>query len=97
MLEKHVEAAVCRYAKSAGCLIRKMNGLGYAGWPDRLFITAEGVQFWIEFKAPGKLRNLSSGQEAVIEELRARKQIVYVVDDVEVGKLCVQKHLAGSR
>lgn len=89
--EASIEKAVCAFAKDRGCLIRKMNGLGFAGWPDRLFITPSGAVFWIEFKRPGG--KVTPLQAALHSQLRARRHAVYVVDTVEVGKIVVEREL----
>jgi VRR-NUC domain len=86
MLEKSIEAAVVAYAKKKhGMLCRKMNGLGFRGWPDRFFITKKGNIFFIEFKRPG-LGVLSPSQEVMILDLRERGVAVYVVNDIQTGK-----------
>ncbi len=54
MLEKAIENAVTRWAKSKGIITRKMNGLGNRSWPDQMFIFPDGRIVFIEFKAPGK-------------------------------------------
>ena len=83
MLEKDIEAKVVKWAKAKGLLVRKMNGMGFAGWPDRLFVGDNGRCLWIEFKRPGG--KLSVGQQAIIASLHERGHIVFVVDDVAVG------------
>ena len=91
MLEKDIEAKVVKYAKARGCLVRKMNGFGFSGWPDRLFILPDAKSFWIEFKSPtGKL---SEGQVTLIDELRQMGHVVYVVNDPEKGKAVVEAEL----
>lgn len=80
-----------KYAKDRGCLARKMNGLGFSGWPDRLFITPTGNVFWVEFKRPGNV--LSAGQETVIGDLTKRGHMVYIVDNVPQGKATVEAEL----
>jgi len=91
-LESSVENPVVAYAKK-GVLVRKMNGMGFRGWPDRLFIFPNGVCVWIEFKAPGKLKNLSANQKEIIGELQNRKHTVYVVDNKEVGKEIIDSYV----
>lgn len=92
-LESSVENPVVAYAKKKGVLVRKMNGLGFRGWPDRLFIFRNGVSVWIEFKAPGKKNNLSENQKEIIEALSDRDHTVFVVSDKEVGKAIIDEYL----
>lgn len=92
-LESSVENPVVAYAKKKGVLARKLNGLGFRGWPDRLFIFPNGAQVWIEFKAPGKLQKLSTNQQDIIKKLMDMKQHVYVVDSKEVGKEIIDRYV----
>lgn len=92
-LESSVENPVVAYAKKKGVLVRKMNGIGFRGWPDRLFIFKGGVSCWVEFKAPGKLKNLSANQQEIIKQLEALGQHVYVVDNKEVGKEIIDRYV----
>lgn len=71
------------YAKKRGLICRKMNGLGFRDWPDRLFI-GKGVIFWIEYKVRGK--GPTPNQAKLHEVLRGWGQHVYVVDDKNVGR-----------
>ena len=52
MRESTIEAVVCAYAKSKGCLTLKLSGQNQKGQPDRMFLHKGRVLF-IEFKAPG--------------------------------------------
>jgi hypothetical protein len=70
VLEKAIEQAVNRWAKSKGCITRKMNGLGNRSWPDTMYIFLDGRIAFIEFKAPGK--RPTELQEAMIKELQKR-------------------------
>lgn len=83
--EAQIERAVNEYAKSKGCMVKKMQtGLGgTAGWPDRLY-HYHGRTWYIEFKAPGK--KPTALQNNRIHELQTHKICVYVIDDVELGK-----------
>lgn len=92
-LESSVENSVVAYAKKKGVLVRKMNGLGFRGWPDRLFIFPSGAQVWVEFKAPGKLNNLSANQKEVINKLTEFKQDIYIIDDKYVGKATIDRYV----
>lgn len=80
--EVRVEKAATDRARDLGWLVRKMNGLGYAAWPDRLFIGPRRVKkekrrFWVEFKKVGK--DLTEAQRDIKFELEERRETVYVV------------------
>jgi hypothetical protein len=86
--EATVEERAVEIAKSRGWLARKMNGLGYAAWPDRLFIPPEAVRapdkgwrFWVEFKRHGQ--KPTPAQLDMIRTLRSRGEKVYVCDTFE--------------
>lgn len=53
-LESSIERAfvTALRKKLPNALVRKMNGLGYAAWPDRM-VLHEGRTVFIEFKRPG--------------------------------------------
>lgn len=70
--EVKAEEAFTRSAKELGCLVRKMNGLGYRDWPDRLVVTPEGLVLWVEFKRAGQ--DLRPSQQNLREELELRRQ-----------------------
>lgn len=80
-LETSIETAVVKKAKSLGYINRKMNGLGFRSWPDRLFIHTSGAMVWIEFKRYGE--EPTAGQAEMHKELRERKQVVGVFDTRE--------------
>lgn len=53
--EKSTENAVVRYVKAEwGILSRKMNGMGFNSWPDRMFMLPL-APFFIEFKREGEV------------------------------------------
>jgi len=83
MLEKVIEKKVCDYAKTQRMIVYKMNPLNNRGIPDRLFLTAGGDIFFIEFKQLGKKPN--DNQEREIARLRANNIDVYVIDNVADG------------
>ena len=93
-LEKSIEKSVVDYAKKKGCLVRKMNGLGARAWPDRMFITQQGVVFFIEFKRPGN--KLTPDQEIMLTALRERHIPAFMVDNVPQGKARVDAQTALS-
>ena len=90
ILEKVVEAQFMKKLKtlSLGLKIdlkcRKMNGMGFASWPDRLIIGPDGFSMWIEFKRP-ELGKLSEGQRVLFEEMRLMGHIVQVHDNSDLA------------
>lgn len=66
MLERQIESVVVKWARALGWRVKKMNGVGDRGWPDRLFV-GPGFTAFIEFKKPGA--RLTPLQEVTIEEL----------------------------
>lgn len=87
MLEKHIEAKVCDYAKSKGLLAYKFTSPARRAVPDRLFITPHGRVFFCEFKAEGKKPTVPQTREH--EKLREVKVNVFVIDNVEEGKTMI--------
>lgn len=85
--EINVEARAVKHAKEAGWLSRKMNGLGFAAWPDRLFIPRRAPlrerldRFWVEFKRVGEAP--TPMQDKMHADLRARGEAVYVIDNID--------------
>jgi hypothetical protein len=71
-LEKTIEADFVKECKrlKLPVKLRKMNGLGYASWPDRLVVGPFSFFQWIEFKRPD-IGKLSPGQADLFEELEA--------------------------
>ena len=91
MRESQIERAVCLYARSVGMMAYKFVSPGRAGVPDRIFLTADGKVFFVEFKAPdGKLRPLQKNEHRVI---RKHGHDVYVVDSVLDGKQLIDSKL----
>lgn len=84
--ESTCEAAAVELVKGRGWLARKMNGLGYRDWPDRLFVPPEGAPkragaFWVEFKRAGEVP--TPKQAEMHRTLRARGEAVYVVQNMQ--------------
>lgn len=91
-LEKVIEKKVCDYAKSRGCLHYKFTSPSRRSVPDRIFIPKGDIPtFWIEFKRKGE--KPTAAQAVEIEKIRAQGKTVYVVDNVERGKMCVEMHI----
>lgn len=84
-LEKSVEDRCVRYVKLRGWLVRKMNGLGYRAWPDRLFIPPRLSRvkrpLWVEFKRVGEKPTVL--QDQIHKLLRARGERVEVIDNYD--------------
>lgn len=87
MLEKQIERAVCDYARECGMLVYKFTSPERAAVPDRLLINAQGVAFFIEFKAEGKKPTPAQTREH--ERLRGHKVMVFVVDSKTSGRMVV--------
>lgn len=83
-LEKDIEKRVCDYAKSLKILVYKFTSPSRRSVPDRMFITAAGVVFFIEFKRLGQ--KPTPAQDVEIAKIRAAGVDVFVVDTVEDGK-----------
>jgi len=86
MLEKDIERKVCEYARSKGCLAYKFTSPNRAAVPDRLFIF-KGKVWFIEFKAPGARATKPQLREHSI--LAEHYLDVFVIDDVEMGKMII--------
>jgi len=89
-LEKAIEAAVCKYAKSRGVLCYKFVSPAQRHVPDRMFIFGGRVWF-IEFKRLGEKLTLAQALEH--EKMRAHGAIVHVVDDIEEGKTIIRLYV----
>jgi hypothetical protein len=92
LLERDIEEKVGRYANARDILTRKFTSPQHRSVPDRLYTFPNGYAVYIEFKAPGK--KPSDGQRREMNQLIKRKQWVYVVDDIAVGKILVDAILA---
>jgi hypothetical protein len=88
MRESDIEKKVCDYAKLLGYQAYKFSSPARAAVPDRLFLSPNGNMFFIEFKAPGK--HPTPAQVREHERIEMNKGIVYVVDDVDIGKRIVE-------
>lgn len=83
MLEKDIEAAVCKYARDKGMLAYKFTSPARAAVPDRLMVYA-GEVFFIEFKRAGQKPTPAQMREHI--HLRNAGMRVFVIDNVEDGK-----------
>jgi len=86
VLEKQIEAKVCDYAKAKGMMVYKFTSPARAAVPDRLFIL-NGRVFFIEFKREGQ--KSTPAQEREHHRLRQQAINVFVVDNVDAGKDCI--------
>ena len=93
MLEKQIEQKVCDYAKSKGVLVYKFTSPARAAVPDRLFIRPDGVVWFCEFKREGQKPTIP--QEREHTKLRGHKVNVFVVDNVEDGRMMVDSMVMG--
>jgi hypothetical protein len=89
MLERDIEAAVCKYAKDKGFLVYKFSSPNHAGVPDRMFIAPHQRAFWIEFKREGG--KLTPLQERECDKLANCGFEVYICDSVEQGKSIIDE------
>jgi hypothetical protein len=81
-LEGSIEKKCCDDARALKVVGRKMNGMGFAAWPDRLFICPPKnkiTHFWVEFKRPDE--GPTPLQRHVHRDLRRRGQLVFVIDN----------------
>jgi len=86
-LEKVIEEKVNAYAKERGVAVYKFTSPARAAVPDRLYILPWGDVAFIEFKRRGKVP--TPAQEREHTRLRMRNVKVYVVDNIEDGKVVV--------
>lgn len=87
MLEKDIEDRVCRYARDKGVLAYKFTSPNRAAVPDRLFIAPGGRVWFCEFKRGGQ--KPTAPQEREHNRLRIQGCTVFVIDNVEDGKMMV--------
>ena len=95
MLEKQIEAKVCEYAKAKGLLAYKFTSPARAAVPDRMFITHDGRVFFCEFKAAGKKPTEAQAREH--QRLRQHKVNVFVIDNIDEGKVMIDVMVMGLK
>lgn len=93
MLEKQIESKVCEYAKTKNVLVYKFTSPARAAVPDRMFVRPDGVIFFIEFKRGGQ--KPTDAQEREHDRLRRHKVNVFVVDNIDDGKMVIDMMVAG--
>ena len=92
MLEKHIEAKVCDYAKQRGLLVYKFTSPARAAVPDRLFVLPGGRVFFIEFKREGQKPTPPQTREHA--RLWAHGVTVFVIDNVLDGLRAIDRMLS---
>ena len=92
VLEKHIEAKVCDYAKQRGLLVYKFTSPARAAVPDRLFVLPGGRVFFIEFKREGQKPTPPQTREHA--RLQAHGVTVCVVDNVLDGLRVIDEMLS---
>jgi len=85
--EAQIENTVKLYAKVKGFYVRKFVSPSNQSVPDDIFISPEGVVFFIEFKAPGK--KMTDRQTYECSLIKKNKINNYVIDSVVDGKLLI--------
>jgi len=94
MLEKHIEAKVCDYAKQRGLLVYKFTSPARAAVPDRLLILPGGRMFFCEFKREGQ--KPTPPQEREHHRLRQHGVSVWVIDNVDDGLRMIDEMLGAA-
>jgi hypothetical protein len=93
MLEKEIEAKVCEYAKTKNVLVYKFTSPNRMAVPDRMLIRPDGHIWFVEFKREGA--KPTPAQEREHHRLRQHKVSVFVIDNVEEGKLMIDLMVKG--
>lgn len=92
--EGSIEESCRVLAQDRGWTSRKMNGLGFRDWPDRIFLppvtSRRGRRFWAEFKRPGE--EPTPAQAKMHRNLRARGEEVWVLDNKEDFEKVMRAH-----
>lgn len=88
MRESEIEKKVSEYAKAKGWLVYKFVSPAQRAVPDRVFIRGGDIYF-VEFKAPGK--KPTKLQDKIFSKIRGELFEVYIIDNVEQGKLLIDK------
>lgn len=84
LLEKDIEDAVCRYARSKGFMALKFTSPNRRSVPDRIILGPDRAVWFIEFKRKGA--KPTAAQEREHCKLRQMGFVVHVVDDIDRGK-----------
>jgi len=90
-LEGKIEDRFVAYVHGAGGLTRKVNGMGFADWPDRVCLKpGVAAPLWCELKRIG--RRPTTSQRILHKRLRALGQKVVVCDTLEKAKAAYDAH-----
>lgn len=92
MLEKDIERKVCDYAHAKRVLAYKFTSPSRAAVPDRMFVF-NGRIWFCEFKRQGE--KPTGPQQREHKRLRDQGAIVFVVDNVESGRIMVDMMVEG--
>ncbi len=93
-LEKEIEEAVGRYAKSKGCLYYKFTSPSRRSVPDRLIIAPNGRIGFLELKR--KDEEPTEAQRREMLRLKGNRCTVTWTDSVEGGKAYVDELINGE-
>lgn len=88
LLERQIQKKVADYAKSKGFYAKKLATTNAKGFPDYIFIY-KGLISFVEFKS--STGELSELQKREIQILRSHGAKVEVINDVEEGKLFIDR------
>lgn len=86
LLEKDVQSACVRWARSRSWWARKFASPGNRAVPDYIF-GKDGFTLFVEFKAPGKKATADQQEEHNL--MLAARLVVHVIDNVDVFKKTV--------
>ena len=89
MRESVIEKKVGDYATLKGWLVYKFSSPNTRAVPDKIFMR-DGVVFFIEFKAPGKLP--TKLQYANHKRIKEHGVSVFVIDNIEKGIALVDSY-----
>ena len=87
--EKQIERECRKYAENLGWLALKMTCPGYAGVPDRIFISPKGRVEFVEFKK--ETGRLSPIQVTMIKQFENHGHEVQVIRDLHGFKMWVME------
>jgi hypothetical protein len=91
VLERDIENKFVKEVKKLGCKTRKLNGMGYKSWPDRLILCPGGAILFIEFKKPGE--GLSELQQSLHSEVAEIGHVFKTYDSWEDAIKYVRTHI----
>jgi len=89
ILEKDIEGDNRKFAVNQDILFEKYQSQNNRSVPDRMLTFKWGLLIFIEYKAPGK--KATSKQYMDHTKRRDRNQLVYVVDDIEIGRALITR------